>query len=198
MRYVGIDYSLSSPSICIYEEKGGSFFEDCRFFFLTDLKKCHVKSNKYDGRPHKEWKCDEERYWNITNWVLSVIEPNDTILLEGYSMASTGRVFAIAENAGLLKFHLWTRKNPVVIFPPTVIKKFASGSGRADKKILEEFFIKETGEDIRALLDLTPKQENPISDIIDSYFICKKGYFDGNTKENTTKKKATKKRKKRD
>jgi hypothetical protein len=56
-----------------------------------------------------------------------------------------------------------------------VIKKFATGKGNANKEALQEVFLKETGYNIKEKFNMTEKQWNPSSDIIDSYFICKYG-----------------------
>ena len=90
-------------------------------------------------------------------------------------MASTGRVFNIAENAGLLKHYLWKNKFKYSMVPPTVIKKFATGKGNANKEKLQEQFVTDTGVNIKQMLNMTEKQWNPSSDIIDSYYIAKYG-----------------------
>lgn len=90
-------------------------------------------------------------------------------------MGSTGRVFNIAENAGLLKHYLWKSDMYYNVVPPTVIKKFATGKGNANKEKIQESFIEETGINIKEMLNMTDKQWNPSSDIIDSYYICKYG-----------------------
>jgi len=85
-------------------------------------------------------------------------------------------VFNIAENAGLLKHYLWKKGFEYHTVPPTVIKKFATGKGNANKEKLQEAFIAETGVDIKNMLDMTEKQWNPLSDIVDAYYICKYGF----------------------
>ena len=89
-------------------------------------------------------------------------------------MGSKGRVFNIAENTGVLKYKLWQSRIPVTITPPTTIKKFATGKGNADKFAMYEAFKKETKVDLRK--EISPNKKdvgNPVSDIIDSYYICK-------------------------
>lgn len=174
MRIVGIDYSLTSPCVCIGNPDNFSF-ETCKFYYLTDSKKLDVDVDNIHGDLHPEYKCDEQRYANITNWVMSLLKENDRIYMEGYSMGSTGRVFNIAENAGLLKHYLWKWNYSYDIIPPTVIKKFATGKGNANKQVLQDCFEEETKYNIKKKLGLTEKQWNPSSDIIDSYYICKLG-----------------------
>jgi Holliday junction resolvasome RuvABC endonuclease subunit len=57
--------------------------------------------------------------------------------------------------------------------PPTQIKKFATGKGNANKELMQDSFVKETGVDMKKLLTMTEKQWNPSSDIIDAYYIAK-------------------------
>jgi Holliday junction resolvasome RuvABC endonuclease subunit len=174
MRVVGIDYSLSSPCVCIGDPNDFRF-ETCKFYYLTDLKKLDVDIDNIRGDLHLDYSCEEQRYGNITTWVMSLLKEGDVIYMEGYSMASTGRVFSIAENAGLLKHFLWKCKYEYNIIPPTVIKKFATGKGNANKQALQDCFETETKYYIKSKLGLTEKQWNPSSDIIDSYYICKLG-----------------------
>ena len=63
--------------------------------------------------------------------------------------------------------------------PPTVIKKYATGKGNANKEIMYDAFCAEilTPPDLKSRL--TPKStklRNPVTDIVDSYFICKYGW----------------------
>lgn len=175
MRYVGIDYSLTSPCVCVTESDTFSF-QNCSFHFLTSTGKFEGKfGNNIYGHTYHNYISDEQRYYGITKWVLDLLRDGDIVMIEGYSMGSTGRVFNIAENAGLLKHYLWLRDFEFDIVPPTVVKKFATGKGNANKEAIQQSFINETGVNIKDLLHMTEKQWNPSSDIIDSYYICKYG-----------------------
>lgn len=176
MNIIGIDYSLSSPCVCIFDTNKQFNFFNCKFYYLTDIKKFDIDIDNIRGDRHKEYKTNESRYYNITEWVINKIEEGDIVYMEGYSMGSTGMVFNIAENTGLLKHYLWRRNLDFTIVPPTVIKKFATGKGNANKQLLQDVFEQMTGYNIKKKLSLTDKQWNPSSDIIDSFFICKYGY----------------------
>ena len=102
------------------------------------------------------------------------------MFLEGYAFATSAQagVRSIAENTGLLKHKMWKNKIPFKTYPPTVIKKFATGKGNSNKELMYEAFVDEllTPIDLKELL--TPKAKkviSPISDIVDSYFITKCG-----------------------
>ena len=175
MRIVGIDYSLTSPCICICDSEQFGFSKS-KFYYLTSNKKLDIDIDNIHGDLHKDYNSDQERYYNITKWVMSLLQEGDIIYMEGYSMGSTGMVFNIAENAGLLKHYLWSQKYDYNIIAPTQIKKFATGKGNANKQLLQDVFEENTGYYIKKKLSLTDKQWNPSSDIIDSYFICKYGF----------------------
>jgi hypothetical protein len=87
------------------------------------------------------------------------------------------KVFHIAENTAILKYNLWDAQIEFDIIPPTVIKKFATGKGNANKEKMYEAFVNENpGVDLRSWL--TPRSSNvisPVSDIVDAYFIAKYG-----------------------
>ena len=121
---IGIDYSLSCPGVCINTSTDEFRYEDCKFYYLTAKKK-FVGSYKhngvsYEGTEHKPYSSESERYENIADWTIDVInayypkamasKKNHTINLESYSFGSKGKVFHIAENMGLLKYKLYQNK----------------------------------------------------------------------------------------
>ncbi len=138
MRTIGIDYSMTSPSICVHYGEEWSI-RNCQFYFLTDRPKLEGKTNQFNGTLHPIHSCEEQRYDNISNWAMSIIQPVDAnrIVLEGYSFGSTGRVFHIAENIGLLKHKMWEAKFKFDVIAPTAIKKFATGKGNANKEKMQ-------------------------------------------------------------
>ena len=189
---IGIDYSLSSPGVCVNTSEGEFRYEDCSFYFLTGTKKYDntFKDNdvRYVGTGHKLYTSEPERYNNIADWAIDIIKShikeyqikeklfhwpgNPTIQIEDYSYGSTGRVFHIAENLGLLKYKLKMECGwDYTLLPPSVIKKFATDKGNANKELMLEAFEKDTGVNLEVLFDT--KSKSPITDVADAYFICK-------------------------
>jgi len=131
------------------------------------------------GYPNfEDYKTSMERFILISAWANKIIQSETVshIFLEGYSMGSRGKVFDIAENTAILKVGIHVMNIPLTSIPPTVIKKFACQKGNADKEKMYEAFLSETNTDLHNLL--TPKRKNitnPVSDIIDAYYICKYG-----------------------
>jgi len=177
MIIAGIDYSLRGPSICVFN--GDVFtFDNCTFYYLTDTKKYTIEDlHTYNliGENFNEWNSEVERYKSIADWALEIVLGCQQIAIEGYSYNSTGKVFHIAENTGVLKYKLYEMGIPVTIIEPTVAKKYATGKGNADKEMMYKSFLLETGIDLRVRMNYEKKEiGSPISDIVDSYFICKK------------------------
>ena len=187
-KIAGIDYSLTSPAVCIYTEEsdGGYFdFDRCVLHYLSNTKgqqqlaaRCGLDNIK--ASPYPEWKIEEERHENLSDWAYQIVQGCDEVFIEGYAFATVGKshVRSVAEGTGLLKNKLWKYKIPFTIFPPTVIKKHATGKGNADKQLMYNAFCDEllTPTDLKERL--TPKAKkiiSPISDIVDSYFIAKCG-----------------------
>ena len=188
---IGIDYSLSSPGVCINTSEEEFKYEDCKFYYLTNTKKYEgtfkekiafgISAVEYIGAPHKPYSSEPERYNNIANWAIDIIKSQKkdswslelpTIQIEDYSFGSTGRVFHIAENLGLLKYKLKIECGwDYTLLAPSVIKKFATDKGNANKELMLGAFQEDTGVNLEVLLDSSVK--SPITDIADAYFICK-------------------------
>ena len=176
---IGIDYSLTSPAICVTTDFK---IENSNFYFLSSKKKHEGKFGKYiTGQLHDEWDNPIERFAKISDWVIFVLEdlhpdPNRIVFIEGYSFGSKGQgIFQIAENCGILKYRLQEEKIPYDIVVPSVVKKHATGKGNADKDMMYEAWLKDTKIDLKQIFD-TSKVGNPLSDIVDSYYIARTGY----------------------
>lgn len=181
IRFAGIDYSLTCPCVAIYTGEADKFsFDACRFFYLIDSKKYAVDSRggKIQGDMMPLWKTDEERYDGISNWAMRILIDNDieSVMVEGYSMGSKGRVFNLAENCGILKWRIWKSGVALDTVPPTTVKKFASGKGNADKEKMYEAFCNETGIDLKTeMCSDKAKISSPVGDVVDAYYILKYG-----------------------
>src|SRR5210317_716102 len=170
---IGIDYSLTSPAICV---NNGNLM----FYYLTSKKKLTgVISEEIVGYEHKEWTDPIQRFTFISDFALDIISAtsNPTIYIEGYSFGSKGQgVFQIAENCGILKYRLLEEDYGYHTVVPSVVKKGATGKGNADKDMMYEAFCKELPDyNLKKSFD-TEKVGNPLSDIVDSYYIKKVGY----------------------
>lgn len=172
---VGIDYSMSSPSLCIHAGKSWNF-SNCKFYFLTNKKKNCIKNAMFVGEMHQDFLSQEERFDTISNWALSIIPKNSKVFLEDYAFAAKGVVFNIGEFTGLLKHKLWKNQYNFLTFAPSTIKKFATGKGNSNKIQMYHSFQNDTKSNIEKNI-MCKIGDSPMSDIIDSYYIAKKGFF---------------------
>lgn len=179
MVIAGVDYSLTSPAICIHEGDEWSY-DNCNFYYLVKNEKHVRQTDQYHGSLYPEYENDIDRFHKLSQWSLEIISKYnaDFVYIEGYAFGAVGRVFQIAENAGLLKYILWKSDIDIKVVPPTVVKKFASGKGNANKEMMYDSFLKEVKVDIREKVGIINKQWNPVSDIVDSYYIAKFGLFE--------------------
>jgi Holliday junction resolvasome RuvABC endonuclease subunit len=180
MVFAGIDYSLTSPAICIHTGDVWDY-ENCVFYYLVNNQKyLNREDKKYVPSIYPSHGEDVERFHLLAEWSMGNIRNHsvDYVGIEGYAFGAVGRVFQIAENGGLLKHKLWINNFKVATFPPTVIKKFATGKGNSNKEAMVESFETETNVSIREKCGITNKQWNPISDIVDAYYIAKFHFYD--------------------
>ena len=171
---VGIDYSLTSPCVCVSRDKT---FSNSFFYFLNDLKTVQGKFHNILGEEHQEYLTDQERYENNASWVLSILSDFDkrevTILIEDYSFGSKGRVFNLSENCGILKYMLYKAGYKFFTVAPTVVKKYATGKGNATKEKMYESFVKDTFVDLHSIISPTTKLGSPTTDIVDAWYIAR-------------------------
>jgi Holliday junction resolvasome RuvABC endonuclease subunit len=171
---VGIDYSLTSPAICVAKDKS---FSNSYFYFLNDRKSVQGQCHNILGEEHDDYLTDQERYENIATWVLGILSNFDKdkiyIMIEDYSFGSKGKVFNLAENCGLLKYLLYKNGYRFFTVPPTVVKKFATGKGNATKEKMYEAFVKDTFVDLHSIISPTTKLGSPTTDIVDAWYIAR-------------------------
>jgi len=177
MIVAGIDYSLSSPAICVHE--GDTWdYKNCHFYYLVKREKLLEAEMPFIPGLYPEYNNDLERYESLSIWSLNILKKHNVnkVFIEGYAFGAVGRVFQIAENAGLLKYMIWKSDMDIDVFAPTMIKKFATGKGNANKEKMYDAFFSENGVDIRAKCGIMNNNSwNPVSDIVDSYYIAKFG-----------------------
>jgi hypothetical protein len=179
MIVAGIDYSLTSPAVCVHEGSEWSY-NNCSFYYLV-RKEAHMNTlSPFYPTMYPSYENDIERFDNLSTWSVEILKAHkvDACFIEGYAFGAVGRVFQIAENAGLLKYKAWKEGIRFDVYPPTVIKKFATTKGNSNKEAMYEAFVGENLVDIRDRIGiLNSNQWNPLSDIIDSYYIAKLGFL---------------------
>jgi hypothetical protein len=129
---------------------------------------------------YPEWETEEQRHDLLSDWTMSIIN-GCQVFIEGYAFATSGKSYvrSVAENSGLLKHKMYKVKQAFTSIPPSVIKKYATGKGNANKDLMYDAFSEESNTPSDLQKTLRPKSNkltNPITDIVDSYWICKYGW----------------------
>ena len=196
MRFAGVDYSMTSPAVCVFEGDDEFDFSGCRIYYYTDKAKYAVQKLGFQLRGHlaRAPKESMARFDYISGWALPQLLSADYIMLEDYAYGAKGQVFNIGENTGVLKYRLWKHDKKYSTVAPTQVKKFATGKGNAKKEDMHDAFTEETGINLMAVYNSSSKNIiNPVSDIVDAYYICKYGFHtykerksNGNNTEQST------------
>jgi len=176
-KYIaGIDYSYSCPSLAISDIENATF-RSTEFFYITKIVKHVGDFENLHGSKEYPYDNQQQRFDLISNHFIGILSRYDItdVAIEGYSYGSSaGQVFDIAENCGLLKHKLFKNNINIHIFPPSEIKKFATSKGNADKQKMFDAFLEQESVDFRDSISYTKSSiDNPVSDIVDSYYILK-------------------------
>ena len=170
---IGIDYSITCPCLCLFDERKIFKFDNCFFYYLTNTKKYADKiAPNITGESFQEYVQDVDRFDTISEWATNLCIGAADVGMEGYAYGAKGRVFNLAENMGLLKYKLYKHAIPVTIVEPAKVKKCATGKGNADKQVMYETFSKETNTDLKSVFG-QKTLSNPVTDVIDSYYVLK-------------------------
>lgn len=176
MITAGIDYSMTSPAICVHTGTDWSI-KNCVFYYMVAKDKHLVITDQLKGSLYPLWETTEQRFDNLAKWSIDILNSSkvEFVVIEGYSYgSSSSRLFQIAENGGTLKQMIWKNKIPFEVTPPTVIKKLATGKGNSNKEKMWDSFIEETGLNIFHILGQEEKKNwNPVSDMVDAYYLAK-------------------------
>lgn len=167
----GIDWSMTSPAIAIYNTKDKLEFKNCQFFFYHSSKKYDKTLGNIHGFQQKDFSSNEERYDNLSEWAMSIFQKFSVkdVTMEGYAMgASNGLVFNIAENGGLLKHKMWKAGMSVQHPSPGAVKKSFTGKGNAKKIDMHTHLLTSEDVDVSVILD-SPADKSPVNDVVDAY-----------------------------
>jgi hypothetical protein len=166
---------MSAPSV--YVGSGSERFLDGTSHFLTNAKRHEGEFGNITGTAHKDWIEPLDRYNNIALWAMSCFGGvPDLVVLEDYAMGASGKVFNIAENTAILKYHLWKSKIRLVTVAPTQLKKWYQGKGNANKTAMYRKFTEFEGVDLCKLFSWKSAEiGSPIGDIVDAFALYRYG-----------------------
>ena len=179
MIYGGIDYSISCPSLCIYDDSLGVLSHNtCKYYFqqhnVSDREVERRRDLKLDNihpSVQYKWKDDHHRFFGLADWFLSILIQHrvEVVAMEDYALGAQGKVFNIAECTGVLKQFMMLTGIKFYTFPPCYVKKTFTGKGNALKEDMGHEYKNKYGVDVSSLFEKDEDWGSPISDIVDSH-----------------------------
>lgn len=184
MKIIGVDYSISSPSITILNHG-----EIEKIYAIRATKKQESNNDSVILLDYPLYKTNLERYDKLSNLFLNFIPSDVTCAyIEGYSYGSNvGVVFNIAECTSLFKYKFYKKFGfELITVSPKEVKKFATGNGNCKKRAIVDKFkeIKFDAYNALGMIDINSLNiKSPIDDICDSYFVAKYGHNQESTQK---------------
>jgi Holliday junction resolvasome RuvABC endonuclease subunit len=168
MYILGIDMSLTSPGIALYNEETAEW--QLRCFANRNREENIVYGPLVVWNRLQSSSVDIERYIHIIDQIMSYVKDKNItrIVLEGYAYAANSAHSAkLHEITGILKYTL-TRHFPLAkwtIFAPTSWRKIVHGNGHASKQSAIDH-VQASVADIPAALGIS--SGSPLTDICDA------------------------------
>ena len=138
MKVLGIDPSLTSTGIC-YEG------------YAEQIVTARIQPGKFLKGPSRLFHIYSV-IENTMDRVFDYHEKGNVVAYEGYAMGSSkakGRAFDMGELGGVLKTLAYSKGVGILLVPPTSLKLYATGSGRAEKVDVMKAVKDNWGYDIR-------------------------------------------------
>ncbi|QZI90522.1 hypothetical protein MYOV003v1_p0198 [Vibrio phage 207E48.1] len=170
--YAGIDYSMTSPAIAVWDSSTPFTFENIRFYNYYTVKKYEGTFGKHNNISilmQEPYESNEERFRRLSLWAKAVLlqEHVTDASLEDYAMGAKGAVFHIGENTGILKQVLHQLKIPFTTPKPTEVKKKFCGKGNAKKPEMIDCFNKMFKVEFHQIIGAPKMDSKPVDDIVD-------------------------------
>lgn len=158
---MGVDPSLTNTAVVVLsvnKEGEGSVLTHYNF-------KNEISNSKFSN--------DIERLILIRKHMQNILHTYTPIVCcyENYSYKSINRAFSLGELGGVLKTTLYEKGVKLVLVEPTVLKKFATDNGLANKERMQEKAMEES-----TYFSNLPKKEFT-NDIADAFFLSKMAMY---------------------
>lgn len=183
MISIGLDLSITSTGICIYDS-----FNNCTYYYIIGSK-FTKKALEHPQQivtliPYEKQSTDKKAEYHIKEWtkttnIFNIVDHMETIIklwkpdvvtIEGVSFGSSGAVLDLCGlNYAVRMMLLRCNVNNIYIVSPTQNKKFATANGSAEKDVMISAWHKsdKTSEQIPGCIK--------VDDIADAYFLARFG-----------------------
>lgn len=178
MCIAGFDSSVTSPSaVKFYLDSNYQVIKSDFIGFSKAKKHTDQKVIHLDPKLFKSTNEGIDRNIFLKKHLVDFFKDVDVYAMEGYAFGGVGKVFNLAEFAGMIKSELFERSVSLRIYTPMSIKKFAAKHGHADKITMKDAYeaLKVSYKiDLGSYPEVVDgkKGASPTSDIIDAFFCC--------------------------
>lgn len=178
MKICGIDPSINSSGKCIMDIDPDTYeIRSVKFYgYSTTNNRCISGDNFQIDRVGTKY--DKMNMFDRQNLAYGILEKDmedvKYISFEGYALGVTksSSIFQLGEFIGGLKKFFYDKGKGIMIYPPTVVKKFATGNGSADKTMMRKMIQEEYPQWYPQGFDQLPQDDSPHSDLCDAFWIC--------------------------
>lgn len=174
MKIAAIDYSKNSPGVVKSTFDDNFNIIEIDYIGFTQIKKFSKLNNIIYYNTFKD---DLEKAQWFRENIINFISDIHYCAFEGYSFASKGKLFDIAESTACIKYAIYDKYIPIRLYDPSTIKLFSANKGNADKIMMTDAFDS-INDNLKPNLLNFPKYKSPTTDIIDAYFIMKLLYLE--------------------
>lgn len=199
--YAGVDFSLNSSAVCVSIDNKYSLFNFINTSSFYNKKgdkvlekwKIHSEINSFVNivfsprevisKDYAESQIDKIlSYEALAESIVSILPIGCKVGLEGFSYASKGQGYIdLIMAQSILRLKIVSRSDlKLIVIPPSNIKKFYSGKGNADKKLMfDSFKISDFNNPLFEYVNtfdvVKPNGDilKPVDDLIDAIAICK-------------------------
>ena len=177
MKICGIDPSIVSTGKCIMTLDEKLDITDIKFYGYTDKNKYVMSTERVlvDKIPKN---CSKMNMFDRQNLIYAILEKDmddvEYMAFEGYAYAkgNSSSIFQLGEFIGGMKKMFYEMGKGIVIYPPPVVKRFATGNGNADKSMMASAIRRRYPDLYPIEFDSLRQFDNPHSDLCDSFWMA--------------------------
>jgi Holliday junction resolvasome RuvABC endonuclease subunit len=177
MKICGIDPSINSTGKCIMELDDGYNIVSVKFYGYNMVRKRCLESDDVHmdclGTKYNKL-CMFDRQDIAYAFLKRDMEDVTHIAFEGYAFGKSGTssLLQLGEFIGGMKKMFYDMGKGIIIYPPRVVKHFATGSGNADKSQMSLAFKSDFPQFYPEIFAQFPQNEDPHSDLCDAFWIA--------------------------
>lgn len=171
MLIAGLDISLTSTGMVKFNIDNEYNIIDIKWEGFTDKKWINKEYSQFNY--YKKFDCYLDRSLWMKNIIDNFCKDVEYIAIENYSFGSDTMSFHIGEFTGLIKMMLYLNNKKIRLYDIISIKKYATSKGTASKlEIINNYRSNNCLSFDNNFIDrMIGPSYNPLSDIIDAYYI---------------------------